>query len=354
MDDFSRPTYSELVARIEADITAKFPSGSSRLRRMVLIALARVMAGIAHGLYGFIAFAAKQIIPTTANLTYLKLWASFWGVVWKARAKAHGAAVFTGTDGSPIASGTLLQRADGVEFTTDEDGVIAGGTATIAVTASEAGADGNTAAAATLSLVSPIAGVQGTATVGAGTLSGGADDETPESLLTRLLQRVQNPPEGGADHDYERWALERPGVTRAWIYRAWLGAGTVGIAFVYDDRADIIPTEQDVADMQAYLEAPSRGPSTADIIAFAPVPDPIDPDITLTPDTESIRAAVIAELKDFLRRDAKPGGTLRLSRIGEAISIAAGEDYHTLNSPAETITAAAGHMPVLGDVTWGA
>jgi len=350
----SRPTFTELVARIEADIAATFPQNSSRLRRMVLHALARVGAGIAHGLYGMIAWVAKQIIPSTADFYYLKLWASFWGVEWKARSRAHGYVDFAGMDGSLIAAGTLLQRGDGAEFTTDVDGEIIGGVATIAVTASVAAADGNTASGASLSLVSPIAGVLGVATVAAGSLAGGADDEKQDSLLARLEQRVQNPPEGGADHDYERWALEMPGVTRVWVFRAWLGAGTVGVAFVYDDREDIIPTPQDVADLQAYLEDPTRGPATADIIAFAPIPDPINPDITLSPDTASVRAAVIAELKDFLRRDAKPGGTLRLSRLDEAISIAANEDHHTLNAPVATIISAAGHMPVLGVPTWGA
>ncbi|HUD30156.1 MAG TPA: baseplate J/gp47 family protein, partial [Novosphingobium sp.] len=231
---------------------------------------------------------------------------------------------------------------------------IAGGTATVTVTASAAGADGNCSAGTTLTLVSPLEGVAGSAVVAAGSISGGADDETEDSLLARLEQRVQNPPEGGADHDYERWAREMPGVTRVWVYRAWLGAGTVGVTFVYDDREDIIPTVQDVADMLAYITDASRAPATADVIVFAPIPDPIDPDIDLNPDTATVRAAVVAELKDFLRRDAKPGGTLHLSRIDEAISIAAGEDHHTLNSPAAAIVAAPGHMPVLGNPTWGA
>lgn len=351
---WTRPTLTELVARIEADLTVKFPATTANKRRMVLKAVARVMAGIAYGLHAFIFWVSKQIIPTTAELEFLKMWSAFWGVQWKPRAKAHGEINFTGTTGAVVEAGSLLQRPDGVEFTTDAELTLVANAGTVAVTASVAAAEGNTLAGATLSLVSPVAGVASDATVGAGSLSGGADDETEDRLLARLEQRVQNPPEGGADHDYERWALERPGVTRAWVYRAWLGAGTVGVTFVYDDRDDIIPTVQDVADMLAYIEAPTRAPATADVVVFAPVPDPINPDIELSPDSTLIRAAVIAELKDFLYRDGKPGGTLRLSRIDEAISIATGEDHHTLTSPAADIVSAAGHMPVLGTPTWGA
>ncbi|MFZ2469467.1 MAG: baseplate J/gp47 family protein [Parvibaculum sedimenti] len=351
---YSRPTLTQLVERIEADLLATFPATTAGKRRSVLAVLARIMAGIAWGLYGFIAWVARQIIPSTAELEYLKLWAAFWGVVWKARAKAHGSVIFTGSAGSVIAAGTLLQRdSDGVEFTTDAEATIAGGTVTVAVTASVAGLAGNTAAAATLTLVSPIVGISNTATVAVGTLSGGADDETEDSLLARLEQRVQNPPEGGADHDYERWALERPGVTRVWVYRRWLGGGTVGVTFVYDDRVDIIPTAQDVADMLAYITDATRAPATADVIVFAAVPVDMNPDISLNPDTSDARAAVIAELKDFLLREAKPGGTLRHSRIGEAISLAAGEDHHVLNSPAGDFVCTPGQMPLLGTPTWG-
>jgi uncharacterized phage protein gp47/JayE len=351
---FPRPTLTQLVARIEADLAAEFPS-SSGIRRRMLRVIARVMAGVAYGLYAFIHWASRQIHPRTSDLEALREQAAFWGVAWRPRAKAHGSAVFSGTDASVIDAGTLLQRrSDGAEFTTDEEATIAAGTAIANVTAVEAGAAGNTAAGAELMLVSPIAGVSGTALAGEASISGGADDEKPERLLERLEQRVQNPPEGGADHDYERWALERPGVTRVWVYRRWLGAGTVGVTFVYDDRDDIIPTAQDVLDMQAYLEAPSRGPATADIIAFAPTPVPLNPDISLTPDTTDTRAAVVAELKDFLYRDARPGGVLRLSRFDEAISIAAGEDHHVLNSPVADIVSEPGQMPVLGVPSWGA
>ena len=57
-------------------------------------------------------------------------------------------------------------------------------------------------------------------------IAGGADEQSDLLLLQRVLARLRQPPHGGADFDYIRWALEVPGVTRAWVYPLELGAGT--------------------------------------------------------------------------------------------------------------------------------
>ena len=68
----------------------------------------------------------------------------------------------------------------------------------------------------------------------AGGLAAGSDAETDESLRARVLRRIQKPPQGGAGYDYVAWALEVPGVTRAWVYPAEMGLGTVTVRFVRD------------------------------------------------------------------------------------------------------------------------
>ena len=98
----------------------------------------------------------------------------------------------------------------------------------------------------------------------------------------------------------------------------------------------------------------SRRPVTAAVDVFAPTPVALNLSITLLPDTAAIRASVEAELKDLLARDAVPGGTLLISRIREAISIAAGEADHVLTSPTANIDHDAGELAVLGTITWGA
>jgi len=167
-----------------------------------------------------------------------------------------------------------------------------------------------------------------------------------------LLARIRQAPAGGAQHDYVGWALEVAEVTRAWVYPGWMGAGTVGVAFVMDARPDLIPTEDDVASVQAHLAG--LAPVTADVIVIAPTPYPVDLTITaLTPGDDATRAAVTAEVRDLLIREGQLGGTILVSRLREAISQAAGETDHVLTSPSANVTAPAGQLPVLGAVTWG-
>ena len=93
------------------------------------------------------------------------------------------------------------------------------------MTATVAGAFTNCDPGTPISLAQPIAGINsGGLTVGFAT--GGADDETVDELRNRMLAKYRAPPQGGAASDYVLWALEVPGVTRAWCLPLGTGAGT--------------------------------------------------------------------------------------------------------------------------------
>ncbi len=347
---FARPTLAELIDRAIQDIEARLPGTDARLRRSNLNVLARTHAGSIHGLYGYLDWISRQVLPDTADAEILKRWASIWGVTWKTASFAVGPVTLTGSSGSVIPAGTVLQAADGQEVETDAEVTLAAGTATAQVTALVAGQSGNLTAATALILASPIDGVNAQAVVASGGLTGGADFETDAALRARLLARIQAPPHGGAESDYVAWALEVAGVTRAWVYPGELGAGTVTVRFVRDDDASIIPDAAEVAAMQAYLD-PLR-PVTAALTVVAPVAVPLNLTISLTPNTSTVQAAVTAELADLLRREAEPGGTILISHIREAISLAAGETDHALTSPVADVTHTTGQIATLGTITW--
>jgi uncharacterized phage protein gp47/JayE len=247
-------------------------------------------------------------------------------------------------------AGTVLVRTDGAEYETVAEVTLAGGTATAAVTALLAGQDGNAAAASTLTIATPIAGINSAVTVTAVALTGGADIETDDDLRARLLARIQTPPHGGAAHDYIAWALEVAGVTRAWVYPAELGLGTITVRFVRDDDASPIPDAAEVLAVQAYID--SVRPVTAVVTVAAPIAVPLNFTIDITPDTAAIRAAIEAELRDLLLREAEPGATILLSHIREAISLATGESDHILTAPAANVTHTTGEMATFGAITW--
>lgn len=347
---FMRPTLPQLIDRDAADIESRLPTVDARLRRSILGVLARMHAGSVHGLYGYLDYISKQVMIDTADETYLTRHAAIWGIARKAAAPAKGNAIFTGTTGVTVPAGTALQRSDGTEFTTDVDGTLAAGTVTVAVTATVGAAASNTAANTSLQLVSPIAGVTSSATVDSLGLTGGTDIETLDAWRARLLERVQRPPHAGTSDDYIAWALEVAGVTRAWCYPLEGGNGTVTVRFVRDNDASLIPDATEVTTVQNYIAA--KKPIGATLTVAAPVAAPLNFSITLTPSTQAVKDAVTAELQDMLLRDAQPGGTILLSHINEAISIATGETDHVLTAPTADVTHTVGQLATMGTITW--
>jgi uncharacterized phage protein gp47/JayE len=319
----------------------------------MLHVLARMSAGTAHGLYGHQAWLARQLMPDTAEAEHLARHAAVWGVTRLAATAATGDVALSGTDGAVIPAGTELQTAAGASYTTDADATIDAGAAVATVTAIEPGAAGNQAAGVTVTLVSPIAGVQSQAIVAVGGLTGGAPTEDDESLRTRLLSRIQAPPHGGATRDYIAWTLEaHPDVTDVWVAAKELGIGTVTVRFMtYDATADGIPTQTVIDAVEAHLD--EQRPVTADVSVVAPIAVPLDFEISgLVPNTQVVRDAVEQELRDLIRRVAEPGGTILVSQIREAISIAAGEADHQLVSPNADVGYATGEIATMGAITW--
>jgi len=294
-----------------------------------------------------------------------------WGVAGKPAAKAAGAVDMTGTaEGAAIPAGAVMRRADGVEYVATASAAIAGGLATVSIEAVETGVGGNAAAGAALALVSPIAGVTSAGAVASGGVTGGASREADGAPGTddtstfrgRILDRIRQAPHGGAGFDYVKWALEVPGVTRAWVSPLENGLGTVTVRFMMDDAyADGVPVGDDstapggpTGDVQTvydYINA--LRPVTAELIVVKPVPVPLPVTITgLSVNTPETQAAVAAELADLIRRDASPGATIRRSRVVEAISIAAGEDYHTLTAPPADVPHGTGEIATPGAITY--
>jgi uncharacterized phage protein gp47/JayE len=347
---FQRPTLAEIVERVEQDFVSRLALAGGVLRRSVIGVLSRVVAGAAHLLHGNIEFLSRQVFPDQSELEYLERQGSLYGIARKAATFAAGNVTFTGTAGT-IPSGTLLQRSDGLRYETQADATLAAGTASAAVEALTAGETGNADAGVSLFLVSPIIGVNSNATVAAGGLGLGSDQESDEDLRGRIIDRLRFAPQGGAAADYEAWAKEVAGVTRAWVFPGELGAGTVTIRFVRDGDVSIIPDAAEVMAVQDYID--ERRPVTAQVTVLAPTAVALNFTIDITPDTAATRAAVEAELRDLLARDeVVPGGTILLSQIRTSIGIAEGITDFSLTTPNANVTHTTGQMPTFGAITW--
>ena len=347
---FARPSLADLVRRISSDVTPRLPGTDPLLRRSVVGAMVRASAGVAHGLYGYLGWIARAVFADRAEVAELERHASIWGLSRISAIAARGTMTVSGTTGTAVPVDVVWRRGDGVEYRVTAAAVLAADTAEVSIEARMAG--GNAAAGVKLAAVSPLAGVVSEATVSTA-VTGGASQESDERLRERLVERIQNPPRGGAEADYRFWARSaHPDVTRRWVRPNASGLGTVTVYFMTDGAtANGIPDTGTVSVVDAYIAA--RRPVTADVTVAAPAPAALDVTIDLLePDTAAVRAAVEAELAELVLRDAEPGGTIRRTHIAEAISLAAGEIDHHLVSPAADVAHQAAEIAVPGTVTW--
>ena len=345
----SRPLLSDLVSRVTTDVEASTGYTTPLLPVSVLRVLAKVFAGAVHLLYGFCQFMAAQIFPDTAESSYLDEWASIWGITRQAATFPVCNLTVTGVNTSTIPEGTLWVALSGVEFESTAGATIAGGTATVPVTATTSGSVGNPDSGDTMALVNPVAGVNSSATVAVSGIVDGQDAETDAALLTRLLARIQDPPQGGSEADYVAWARSIAGVTRAWV--TILSPGNLQVRFVTDNAVGgPIPDAGTIAAVQAYLN--TVRPVTANVTALAPSLETINFTIALAAPTDEIKAAITAGLTAYIAENGYPGQTLLQTRFIQIIAENAGTSDFTMPEPSASVALTTSEFGQIGTITW--
>ncbi|MFT4271273.1 MAG: baseplate J/gp47 family protein [Pantoea sp.] len=349
---FSRPTLPQLITAVRSDILTRLAADSTlaELRRTDAEVYSRVQAASVHTVYGYIDYLARNLLPDLCDEDWLIRHGNMKRCPRKDAVSASGYVRWDGvTADVSIEAGVTIQRDDLVSFTTTSEASVSGGVLRVAVSCDASGTTGNTDDGVTMRLTSPINGLSSAGV--ADTVQGGADIEDLEVWRARVIERWYYTPQGGADSDYEIWAKEVSGITRAWTRRHWAGTGTVGVMVANSDLINPVPDDATVAAVQAYIEplAPIAG---TDVYVFAPVAHTVDFDIRLNPDTEEVRYAVEAEIRAMMLRDGTPEGVLKPSRISEAISLATGEYSHTLVSPSADISIETGELGVVGAFSW--
>lgn len=360
---FTRNSLQTIIDRIVADFKTRIVGANSLLRRSALGVIARVNAGAFHLLYEYLDFQARQLFVTTADEAGLETHGAEYGIPRKTAAYSVGSGVATGINGTVIPADSELVSPNDHIYIIDTEVTIAGGVATVDLTSQVAGADSNDDPGVLLAFISPIVGVDTDITIDSDGISGGTDEETDDSYRDRILTRKRRSPHGGAEFDYADWSLEISGVTRAWAFPQYQGAGTIGVAFVRDDDTDIIPNLTQREIVRSYIvehEDPGTGlnvgiPVTAEpglfiieLSLFA-----VSFEISIYPNTAAVRSAIEDNLVDLIAREGGPGNTLYLSQIDEAISLATGEERHDLIAPVADVSGAVNQVHILGTLTFG-
>lgn len=366
---FARASLTALRNQAVQDVTTSgVPGLDGLLRNSVLRAMTWVMAGLAYSVYGYVDWIAREAVPFTSTDEYLEAWAALIGVYRKDSTAATGSASFTGQPGLVVRQGATLTRQDGTPYTATADASVDGtGTVEVPIVAAVNGALTDCDAGTAISLDPPIAGINaGGVTVGPTT--GGADQEGDDSLRTRMLAKYRAPAQGGSAADYVLWALEVPGVTRAWVQPNGAGAGTVIVRPMLDDvqaahggfpqGTDGTATEETrdthaTGDQLAVADHiwPDQ-PVTALVYVAAPVAHLINVAlVNLNPNTADARAQIVAAINDMYLVKAELGGTIYPSDLYEAISATPSIDHFTMTAPALPVTVAAGELPIMGTLT---
>jgi uncharacterized phage protein gp47/JayE len=329
------------------NITARLRSGAM-VPNSALRVLADANAGLAYLVLLYIDWLSKQLLPDTAEGEWLDRHANIWVGGRKAATYANGTADFTGTPGVIVPAGTILVGGN-VSYQLTVNITLGSAAVPGPVTALDAGTVGNIDAGTVLTFQTPVDGVDSTAVVAS--MGGGTDVETDDELRARVLQRIRNPPMGGSEADYVRWAGEVPGVTRAWAAPEQ-GPGTITVRFLMDDlRApDGWPNADDIQTVADHIDA-VRPVTVKDCYVEAPVKQFISITVAnLSPDTGETRAAITQSLQDMLMQKAAPGQTIYAVWISAAILGAPGVDSFNLVTDTDFVMPAPGYMGVLETV----
>jgi uncharacterized phage protein gp47/JayE len=318
---------------------------------------------LCHLTLQYIDWLALQLLPDTAETEWLDRHGKIWLVNAdgstgrKVATFSAGTVEFTGMFGIVVPIATPLSatipgtnNSVSVGFETTEQITIGNAPTACTVRALDAGAVGNLPTGTALGVV--IDGVDSCTVVN---ITGGVDTENDENLRARVLTRIQQPPQGGAAHDYLNWALAVPGVTRAWVAPNEMGIGTVTVRVMMDElRADEdgFPRATDLAAVQLYMDK-MRPVAVKDMFVLAPLRQPVDVYVkALMPDTPGIRAACEQSIRDMLYDRAAPGQTIYSAWKYYALMDTAGVDSFILTNSLDDVMPSPGHMAVLGDISF--
>lgn len=275
------PTVAEIRDQILTDIESETGRQTPLLARATWRVLATALAGALALVYRLGLWARRQIFVATSEADALIERGAEDGLTPKPAVAWRGFATATGTAGTTVNAGRLYRR-DQQTYVVEADVTLAvpadppGAPASAVVTliAEAAGEAGTVAPGTAVSLVTPLAGVERDATVfvyaeGAGPATTiGEDAETTEQFRSRVRQRRRYRPQGGAAADYVGWALEVPGVVRAFAYSP--NAGQVNVyPLMGEGENDRIPNTDQLTQITAYLSSNERRPLGARVEAFA-------------------------------------------------------------------------------------
>ena len=353
---FKRDSLAALLDRIYANYTGLFRPLDKTPRQNLLKVLASVDAGIYHQLLGDLDFLSKQIFPDTAEGEYLREhWSNKLPPLYAIT--AFGEVTMTGTANKPIPSGVVFEAARGERYFLNNAYRLDGnGKAIVTVEAENPGQHGNLSAGEKLSIISALpVGIDSQAEVSGNGIIGGADAETDEEYLARVLASLRNPSRYGKSGDFALWARDASAeVSAAWEFKNFGVFGVLLILVIKGNQIDGVHPVDNLAEVKKYIS------NVAPPVLFevrTPSIILINPSASLPPQEDSQNNRELAEtrMKTWMQLVAKPGaqitaGALRLAVI-DGVTIT-DVTISLAGDAVGTVTTTILEYPYIGEIIW--
>lgn len=260
---------TEVSSLISNQLSASFNQTLPYLPKSFVEAISRVLAGVFILCYKYVDFVFLQIFikyatndeVTIAGRTFRPLteWGNLIGEapIDPATQSILSLVVDVYDLGSSLEAGTqLLHAQTGLTFVTVDSIVLSETPYTFNVRAAAdqnggngSGTIGNLADGSELSFATPFSFINRIATVAA-TVESGVDAETVDDYRTRIINRFQRRPQGGAYADYDLWGKDAGNIANIYPYR-----GSPGEVDVYVEDKYSVDGIPDAATLLAVYDA---------------------------------------------------------------------------------------------------
>lgn len=252
---------------------------------------------------------------------------------------------------TPIPAGSLLSIAiagsQPVEYRTLADVAVPNGEKEVECAAEcmESGSIGNLPPA--VKLLPGMAGID-TADV-IELYAEGVDEESDDSLRSRLLDEVRNMEKGGTIYDYEMWAKRISGVVSAMVLPLARGPGSLDVIITGSNG---MPSDELIAEVQAYLISKSHA-AFDNVLVRPPSPKKIDVRVVVQLESGYSAGEVLPRVRAAVGETIQSEnevGVVRLTKIANAVNDTLGIFNFSLTAPAQDITLSTGDLAVPGEI----
>lgn len=346
MTGYATPSFPDLLVRIRADLDA--------MPGVLREPLAAMWAKACAGQYQYLDWINAQCSPLTCEVERLYDWAAIYGVDRLPAVPASGHALLVGTVGAQVTAGTLLRGLNGLDYAVQSAVILGDYPTRVELRAISASRATNISPGQSMSMMSPILGVDSLVTVDPVGLTGGEDEETEVSWRARLADEwhaiTTSGSRVGRVPDYVEWARRaHPSVTGALVQPGALGSGTVLVRPVCNGLPDRQPTPAVLAAVAGVFA--DRAPATADWQLATPITHPAAISLRLAAEVDSVlrREMITSALLEMVLAIVGQE-TLTMAEIDAAVATVTTQ--YTRLLPTDDIVLAPGEVLTLSGVSF--